>query len=251
MRKSDKKATVSEKPTPSDDKAVPKNVRPHSKADSMLDPKTGRIKPEFKKPRGPKADPESGRSKRRANEVKGDPPGPKPSLPITRKRKTKAEKADHAATQAELERYRIRNKILSLREQGATIRQITEQMQAAGEKGCSQKSVQDHLVAALTDLHENYTLNVKHYAQLRLNQCYRVELAHFKRLCDPHLSPDDFEKLSRGMDRIWKRMDEQIAEITGTGKRSTTVEISSEGGGPVEANIRVIMPPGVEPEAEA
>ena len=163
--------------------------------------------------------------------------------PASERRKEHDEaKKQHAATQAEIEMLRKRNKILALREQGATIRQISEQMKANGEEGCSEPSVFRHLVAALNDLTKNYTLNTKSWAQLRLNQMQRIELSHFKRLNDTHLTPNEFQALSRGMDIIWKRMDQMIAELTGEGKKQTKIEITADTPMPIEVTTRVIMP---------
>lgn len=215
---------------PAPDQEPVKRKRPRS----MLDRKTGRVKPDFNAKKQPKP--------KRYKLPVGKYPR------ITKKKKSKAEKEAkrHAADQADTERLRKRQKILNLREQGATIRQISEQMIANGETGCSPKSVFDHLVAALNDLTEKYTLNVKQFAQIRLNQMYRVELSHYKRLCDHDLSADNFEKLSRGMDRIWKRMDSFIDQLTGNTKQSAKFEIPVDAGSSVEAKIRVILPAAVE-----
>lgn len=165
---------------------------------------------------------------------------------VRKKKKSRAEKEEakkrHAITQADIELIRKRTRILGLREQGASIRQISEQMIKSGEDGCSPASVYDHLVAALEDLVENYTLKTKHVIQLRLNQLYRVELSHFSRLCDSSLKPDDFEKMSRGMKVVWDRMDVLIDQLNGTGKRTAVVEMKADPGVAAAANIRVIMP---------
>lgn len=165
---------------------------------------------------------------------------------LIKKKKTKAEKAAakklHAIKQEEILMYARRRRILAMREQGATIEQISEQLKASGEKGCSPASVQKHLVRALDDILKEYMLEAKHYAQLRLNQMQRVELSHLRRLCDTALTPDEFEKLSRGMDRIWKRMDTMIEKLTGEPKTASKIEITTDTPMPIETTVRVIMP---------
>lgn len=180
---------------------------------------------------------------------------PRP-LELKPKKKTAAElKAERttrkkkAATDTELRTYNLRNKILDLREQGATIRQISETLITQGETGCGPTMIFNHLEAGLDHVRKEFTLKYKNFIQVRLNQMYRVELAHFKRMCDARISPDDFEKLSRGMDRIWKRMDDLIDRLTDNHK-TTKVEVTGEGGGPVQTITRIIMPPGVEPDDE-
>ncbi len=196
----------------------------------------------------------SRRSRASKDSIPRDAPRP---LELKPKKKTAAElkvereqRKKKAADAAEIRAYNLRNKILDLREGGATIRQISEHLTAQGEKGCAPTSVFNHLEAGLDHVRKEFTLKYKNFIQVRLNQMYRVELAHFKRLCDKDLAPDDFEKLSRGMDRIWKRMDDLIDRLTDNHK-TTKVEVTGEGGGAIETVTRVILPSMTEPESDA
>lgn len=183
---------------------------------------------------------------------------PEPNLStliIKKKKKTKAEKtaakSEHAITQQEIERFRKRKKIMSMREQGATIAQISEQMIASGETGCSIKSVFDHLVAGYKEAFEDYTVDYRTDLQIRLNQMYRVELTHFKRLCDPHLEPKDVENLTKAMERVWKRMDVLIDRIHDKDKQSSIkLDIPTDAKATVTTKIRVILPAEAEPDEE-
>lgn len=207
------------------------------------------------KKRGRRADPAIQKEKAE-KELTKKPYGVSRPLDLKTKKKTAAEaKAERterkkkAADAAELAKYALRDKIMDLRIGGASIRQISDHLKAQGLEGVCPSSIFNHLEAGLDHIREKFTLKYKNYIQIRLDQMYRVELSHFKRLCDTTLSPDDFEKLSRGMDRIWKRMDDLIDRLTDNHK-TTKVEVTGTDGGPVETNIRVIMPSIAEPEAD-
>jgi hypothetical protein len=163
--------------------------------------------------------------------------------------KERSSRRKKAADEAEIHKYQLRNKIMDLREGGASIRSISEHLTSQGEKGCSRAMVFNHLEAGLDELRKEFTIKYKNFIQVRLNQMQRVELAHFKRLCNHELTPDDFEKLSRGLDRIWKRMDDLIDRLTDNHK-TTKVEVTGADGGPLETVTRVIMPKLPEPEIE-
>ncbi len=170
------------------------------------------------------------------------------SVIIRKKKKTPEEraaaKAKHAANQADLNRLRRRMRILALREQGWTIRQISEELtKKEGEDGCGPTMIFNHLVAALDDLHKNYTLELKHNVQLQINKLEKIEAAHLQKLSNPKTKPDDVEKLSRSLERVWKRYD----TLLGLAK-PTKVEVTGNEGGPLEAKIRVILPAAAEPD---
>lgn len=126
----------------------------------------------------------------------------------------------------ELEIIYRRNKILDLRETGASIRQISEHLisdgaknlmdgdpdltiekaRAKARKGLSPTMVHEHLAAALEDLYKTQRLKTKHLVVIEINKMERVELAHFTRLLR-ETNPDSIEKLSRALERVWKRRD--------------------------------------------
>ncbi len=133
----------------------------------------------------------------------------------TRKQKPKTASEPqprHAPDQKELELIRKRNKILDLREMGASIRQIADQLAAQGEDGVSKTRVHELLVEALEDLLKTQRMKTRHYRQLEINKLDRAELAIFPKLLRAAesnllLNSDDIEKISRSLDRIWKRRD--------------------------------------------
>jgi hypothetical protein len=135
-----------------------------------------------------------------------------------------------------------RDRVLDLREGGASIRQIAEHINREntekGEKTVAFQTIFNDLVAVLDDLHKSQTLKTKHMVVLQLRKLERAELAHFGKFLKAGTA-DEAEKYSRAMERIWKRYD-NLAGIA----RPEKVELTGADGGPVEANIRVILPAG-------
>lgn len=118
-------------------------------------------------------------------------------------------KRRRAPKKKDLEILRKRNKIMDLRENGATIRQIAEHLTLQGEKGCSPTRVFELLVEGLEDIYKTQRLKAKHLVQLEINKLDRIELAHFNKLLTA-TSADDVEKYSRAFERIWKRRDAML-----------------------------------------
>lgn len=110
----------------------------------------------------------------------------------------------------QLEMFRRRERVLELREGGASIRQIAEHLNREaitnGMKTVTYQTVFNDLVAALEDLHENQRMKTKHLVQLQINKLDRLDLAHFSKLLAVQ-DADSFEKWTRGFERIWKRYD--------------------------------------------
>lgn len=241
-------------PTP---EAAAAEGEPPKRNRRKIDPDS--IGAKYYKKRGPAADPNSGRQKRLREPAakRTDPKGPqlkrKAETPkktkSTKKPKTEKQIEAAAASAGEIAKVKLRNRILALREGGATIRQISDRLTEDGEKDCAPTTVFNHLQAGLDELMTEYLLNTKQFVQLRLNQMYRVELAHYRRLCEA-TDADDIEKLSRAMDRVWKRMDDLIDQLTGNSKNgSVKVEVDAPTG-PMDTTIRVILPAVPDEEEE-
>ncbi len=144
--------------------------------------------------------------------AKKPPRARKPAAKKPAPKKTPKVKSGHAPTKKELDVIRRRNKVLDLRTNGASIRQISELLSAQGEEGCSPTRIHQLLVEALEDMHKHQRMKVRHYQQLELNKIDRAELAIFPRLLkvadmDTLVDADGIEKLSRSIDRLWKRRD--------------------------------------------
>lgn len=217
---------------------------------SLLDPATGRVKSKVEKPA-----------------AKPKPVAKKPKKPPSK---------GHAATPKDIEIIERRNKILDLRTQGASIRQISEQLRAKGENGASVARVHQLLVDALEDLHVKQSIKTHHHVQLELIKLDRKELALFGnlvRLADLDSSllkdisqaaksddasflltllkkgfnADEIEKYSRSIERIWKYR----SSLLGLAK-PTKHEHTGEDGKPIETSLvtRVILPAAVEQAGE-
>lgn len=120
-------------------------------------------------------------------------------------------KPDHAAEDdkpsvKDLPKIIKRNKIADLYDGGASIRQISAHLREQGMAGVGPTSVFNHLQESLEEEYSKLRLKARHMVQAELRKLQRVELAHFKRLCDA-TDADDIEKLSRAMERVWKRKD--------------------------------------------
>jgi hypothetical protein len=175
----------------------------------------------------------------------------KPAKPRKPKAKTEKKPA-HAPDPKELAIIRRRDKILDLRETGASIRQISAHLIAQGEEeGCSPSRVHEILVEGLEDLMKNQRLKTQHFVQLELNKLDRNELAllpNLLRLAEKDKESitnlgrpsyaDAIEKYSRSIERIWKRRDTLL------GLNKQKIEVSGEDGAPIpiETAIRVILP---------
>ena len=120
--------------------------------------------------------------------------------------KKPADKPNHAPTAWELGIEEKKNLILDMRERGASIRDISKHFQDNGIKGSALATIHKHLVNALEDMLTHRRMKVKHVVQLELNKIDRVESAHFRRLLTS-VDADSIEKLSRAMERVWRRRD--------------------------------------------
>lgn len=140
-------------------------------------------------------------------------------------RKKNAKNSSYAISK-NIEVVKRRIRVLELKEMGASIRQISQRLtdEALAEfrtanpgvddpkaerkavRGCSPTRVQELLVEALEDLYRNQRLKTRHMVQLELNKMDRIELAHLSRLLKS-TTPDSIEKLSRALERVWKRRD--------------------------------------------
>ncbi len=98
------------------------------------------------------------------------------------------------------------DKILDLTEMGASIRQISKQLEGQGFSGTSRSNIGKLLKKALDAQAKEVNLKAKHHVQIALNKMQRIELAHFSRLLNA-TDADSIEKISRALDRVWKRQD--------------------------------------------
>lgn len=161
--------------------------------------------------------------------------------------KTKpADGPNHAVTAKEMSSFEKRNLILDLRENGASIRAISDHFATRGIAGGSVGNIHKHLVRALEDMLKNQRMKAKHIVQLELNKLDRVELAHFSRLLTS-VEPDSIEKLSRALGVVWRRRD----SLLGLNK-PVKHEHTGEDGGPIETSIvtRVILPTAADNEPD-
>ncbi len=171
----------------------------------------------------------------------------------------------------QLKRLQLRDKVLDLYEMGASIRQIAERLQSQGEKNCSRGTVHNLILEGLDDIRKNLTLRQEQMVQRELNKLDKLELAllpNLMRLAESDsefirhgwkgegLPPagilrgvsrnaDEIDKLSRSIERIWKRRDGLLGL-----QKPLAVEASGPGGGPIETLTRVILPAIVEDETE-
>jgi hypothetical protein len=179
------------------------------------------------------------RAKLPAKPIAKKPPAKKP---IAKKRKPTAKKPKpkaaplHAPDAKELELIKRREKILDLREGGASIRQISEHLTAQGVEGCSPTRVHELLAEALDDMLKNQRLKTKQIVQLEINKLDRVELTVSPKLLKA-TDADSIEKLSRSMERVWKRRDALLG-LTKPEKHEHT----GADGAPLDTSIRVILP---------
>ena len=133
-------------------------------------------------------------------------------------KQTKEDVSDHAeAAIAETPKKPTRNqirisvldkmdKILDLTEMGASIRQISVRLREQGYTGTSRSNVAKLLKKALDSQAKDVNLKAKHHVQIALNKMQRIELAHYTKLLNA-TDPDAIEKLSRALERVWKRQD--------------------------------------------
>ncbi|MGE3467698.1 MAG: hypothetical protein AB7J13_12275 [Pyrinomonadaceae bacterium] len=136
-------------------------------------------------------------------------------------------------TKKQLKRLQLRDKVLDLYEMGASIRQIAERLQSQGEKNCSRSTVHNLILEGLDDIRKNLTLRHEQLVQRELNKLDKMELAllpNVMRLAESDSefirngwkgdgipptgilkgvsrNADEIEKLTRAIDRIWKRRD--------------------------------------------
>lgn len=103
-----------------------------------------------------------------------------------------------------------RERVLELYSHDVTIRQIAEHLNkervAAGEKPISFQTVHNDLIAALNAEAEYTAIKRRHHIQLILKKLQRIESTHIGKLLKA-TSADEFEKYTRGFDRIWSRYD--------------------------------------------
>ena len=136
-----------------------------------------------------------------------------------------------------------RNKMVDeLARQGYTIRDIAARMTALGWKGVTRPNVFLILKKNLEIIANDAAFTIAQRKQLELNKIDQAELAHFARFLG-ETDPDAAEKLSRVIERIWKRRD----MLEG---RTQKVEVTGQEGGPIEVATRVIFPAAVSKDEQ-
>lgn len=117
----------------------------------------------------------------------------------------------------QLELERRRERVLELYSHDISIRQIADHINAdrvkKGEKPLVFQTIHHDLCMALDAEAEYTTLKRRYYIQLILKKLQRIESAHIGKLLKA-TSADEFEKYTRGFQRLWDRFD----AITGTHK---------------------------------
>lgn len=119
---------------------------------------------------------------------------------------TKRKPHDTTSNETKLATLALRDKILDGAALGMTVRQIAAKLTADGEKGCSRSSVHKHLSEGLEDIRKNLRLKHSHLIELELQKLQKVEAAHLQKLVNAR-EPDDINKLTQAISRIWQRRD--------------------------------------------
>ncbi len=113
-------------------------------------------------------------------------------------------------TPKQLELLRRRERVLELFSHDISIRQIADHINADrvknGEKPLAFQTIHNDLIAALDAEAEYTSIKRRHHIQLILKKLQRIEAAHIGKLLKA-TSADEFEKYTRGFQRIWERQD--------------------------------------------
>lgn len=113
-------------------------------------------------------------------------------------------------TPKQLERFRRRERVLELFELDISVRQIADhlnrELEAKGEKPVTFQTVHNDLIWILDYHREEFRLKTRHHVQVAINQLKRISQTHMTKMLQAS-TPDQFEKMSRGFERIWRRHD--------------------------------------------